>query len=1235
MSFSGAAIITSSRAMASNERKYLPLIYNPLLNSIFNNPIHAKSAVRSTILELARAHNDYAILVPPGQILQECQDDSSEKLIDLCNHNDDFVKSHIIKISAAFSATTAPVTKVQLIIYNTMNGRQVLIKNRMVFTGKGFKKSMKLSIVDVGYFISFCDYFPNGSRFLVLYIEDTLYGHKTSLSLPPVVEGQLAKLPQKLSETDVTFERILRTFPVLSQAMSEHFYILFHHNNRQFQRLRTRHKMPLTNVIEEFTAIVNEAFTIVQNCVNANSTDGDRAFNLVQAIIKEYPLLDLNRLIHEYVELNIYDNVWLQLVFQYQNYQPDDEVASGEAPRLVLTPSLYKDLSCLSLNQLEIPVEEPWSVNVLCKRVSDAIEMFSKLSDLNISNQRLKVKIMTDTINILTDGSEFEDDESKDGITIDADTLIGLLIMVVVHSKVPNLEAHLFYIRYFGLNSMLLKEATPDGYNNAGFLNYILSNIDAVIYLLSGSGDQNLHLEEMTHLSSQNYEFWYAIQKEHVSRVNELLDQVRLEYGERPLPKNHYLRSRNIHGESCFTFAIRTRNSEMFHALLLRTEQWILFEDLVFDRNTSTNQNLLMLALQEEAHEIVMEIIDTFTECATIEEQILYYNLKDVNGRTVGHYLSHDIEALETIGHQIDWKIKDNNSHTPLFSICRCYDHPNYRTLIQKAFACISKGNTGPITFDDHIDKSGNTLLHVIAKGIPESGLLSENKSLVDVNKFNKKFLSPIGVFIKYSRLENLLCLFEDKRLIFNLEDPKNFYNILDYYSFSASRSQNGKLDIISKIRQAVVSKYFSHNFPFKVDFEYGAMNARYDGNLKDWIVNVVYKDSGNPAITSVAKFLEKPSGKPAIATKYVPLNQIRQFIKIQKLASPLSFTVNSEAFWVNYPSGGSAIPFCSKFRTNRMLEHLTLLFLSINFHSKSSQKLFFQGFSQSCRDDPVLILDFMKAFSHKQELEKSSIGEVKLSSLKIDEIDYFLNFTITDLLRYQSQVAKLKKLVSIGGVKQSDVRAVYDKFLSRLPEVSESELEFDKEVRDVDASYHKFQPYVLWIEMCVAELLKNCGAVIKKLNRWRQTYSKIKEINAEIHRFEGQIVTHGSGEADGDHRLNRSISRRSTLSLDAMPLEDDESASSTFFGLIDNKKSRYRKLLCFKAEEVKKVMDLNVEIKLDHEAIAAEISSFLAFRSGFMKFAIKQFTNASLVLLRHRQYELTKTLHETRHAHG
>ncbi|EEQ36823.1 hypothetical protein CLUG_00946 [Clavispora lusitaniae ATCC 42720] len=1200
--------------MASEKPKHLPLVYNPLLNCIFNNPHHSKSALKATIRELCRSHNDYAILVPPAYILQECYDHSSQKLSEICFTSEDFVKSHIIKTSAPLSTSSAPVTKVQSVLYSTMNGKQVLIKNGMVFTGRGSKRSMKLRILNVNYFISFCDYFPKSSKFLLIYIEDSLFGHKPMVEGPPATPVDEPKILPLKKESAITFEELLRNFPVLSRAMSDKFYILFHHNNRRFQRLRTRQRMSLQEIRNEFTALVDEAFSIIQNCVNAETVDGERTYNLLNSIVTQHKNVDLNSLVHEYVELNIYNKVWSQLLFQYQNYEVDDGLYEDDKPELILTPNLYRDLSCLSLNHLDIPVDEPWNLNVLYRRVSDAIEQFSQLANSTVANQKQKVLLIKNAVNILTTGSPAGGNSSPD-LVVDADTLIGLLIMVVVHSKVPNLEAHLYYIRHFGASSTCKSDNTASAEIESGYLNYILSNIDAVIYHLSSSNklESGSHLKEMISFSAQNYELWYSISMQKMDTLQRVLDHTEDNYGNTDLPTNHCIRSKNIHGESFFVFAIKAKSPGIFRMLLTRTAAWISLEDILFDVNTSTGQNLLMLALQEEVPEIVEDILDVLFANTSKRELELYLNSRDNNGRTVGHYLSHDLDAMDRVGHLIDWESKDVSGVTPLFSFCRCYDHSQYELLIKKAFECVYNQSSGPFTFENHIDKNGNTLLHVLSKGIPESQLLS--RALIDINQVNDKLFFPTAIYVRFSRLDNLICLLKDSRLFFDWEDSKNFYNILDYCSFSASKAANETNQAFKSIQKVVVEEYFKHNFPLRNNIDLGVLNCRYDKSNDDWIVNV--------ALHTKKK---SDSGKSHYSTKYVTMDCLRQFVQIQKFSNPLGFDISPDEFWVNFPPGKQVIPFCSKFRANRVLEHLSTYFSSMNFVSDASKTTFLRNFSRCCQSDSTSVLDLMKEVSSRQEAERLALGKVQLSVQNIQEIEYFVAFSREDLVKFQKSIAKLNKLVSIGGVKQGDVRFVIDRFLQSLFFVQQRQLQAETEGRRLDSTYYAFQSYIQRLESGVRELLASCDKVSQKLDQWKQMYHKIVDINVELRRFEDQIVTHPSGDGDVDE--HQTISRRNTLSVEDLPSQVEETSSPFFnFGFIETKNSRYKKLLYSKSQSVQELMDLNVRIKLDHEAIAAAISQFLTFRSGLMTFAIKQFTRTNLRVLRHRHYELSKTL--------
>ena len=176
-----------------------------------------------------------------------------------------------------------------------------------------------------------------------------------------------------------------------------------------------------------------------------------------------------------------------------------------------------------------------------------------------------------------------------------------------------------------------------------------------------------------------------------------------------------------------------------------------------------------MCALIEESnYEIMDDLVDIILDNATPEEQYMYFNQTDLSGRSVGHYLFHNYKLIAKIGHLIDWELKDNNFHTPLFSLCRCYDHAEYIDIIAAGFDCVyQKYGEDGIDFDRHVDKSGNTLLHVLLKGIPETRILSNKHNLINVNQLNLRCLSPLMLYVKYNRLENLKYLLEDSRLDF------------------------------------------------------------------------------------------------------------------------------------------------------------------------------------------------------------------------------------------------------------------------------------------------------------------------------------------------------------------------------------------------------------------------------------------------------------------------------------
>ncbi|EMG50864.1 hypothetical protein SBY92_001635 [Candida maltosa Xu316] len=1173
---------------------HLPILHNPFLNCLFNNPQHAKSPFKSIVDQLNSNHNQYTILVPPAHILHEYYDPSTENssskvlLRELCYNSEDFISSHIISTAAPVSSTITPISKEQSVIYNTLNNKQLLIKNRMIYTGKGFRRSLKLKIASISYFSTFCDYFPKGSQFMLIYIESTLIGGiPPRKPLPPISEPR-ESAPLKDPIDSVTFEQLLRSFPLLSKAVSDKFYRLFHHNNYQFRGLRYNNRKKLAHIRIEFSKILEEAFKIISDSVNAENPNSEQTYNLINHIVSMHPGIDLNKLVHEYVELNLYDVVWSQLIFQF-NCPNDDKLAYDSDAMKILTSEMYDNLSCLSLNQLDLPMDKPWQMNELHDRVSLAVQEFEKLADASIANSISKTNVIYNTLRILTQGKN-----QKNNLVISADALIGLLIMVVIHSKIDNLEAHIYYIKYF--NSI--------DHTNDGQFNYIMSNLDAVLFHFSNKESGYTDLIEN---SQKNYDLWNAIKTHDVEKVKEIVDGIQEEYPDSELPENHFFKSKNINGESCLSFAIKAKNFEIYNLLINSNLYWISIDAILFERNVTLNQNLLMCALVEESDtQIVNNLVDIILENATLEEQLTYFNQTDVTGRSVGHYLFHSYKLISKSGHLIDWELKDNNSHTPLFSLCRCYDHVEYLEIIKAGFDCVyQKYEHQGVDFDKHVDKSGNTLLHVLSKGIPQTRILSNQKNLVNVNQLNLRCLSPLMLYVKYNRLENLTEILKDSRLEFFCEDFKNHYNVFDYLSFSALKSV--RTETFQKIEKLIFDFYLDHYFPKSSPENVAALNGKFDVHKKDWLI-----------------FFKNSDGY----CNYKSLHSIKQILYLTKLRYPVSSFPDEESFWKNYGFGILTTPLFHKPRINRLIEKFNMLFQSLVYSESINRSKFYKTFLSESSKEPSM-LESKQKILESLEHEKKSLGEVTYKLSQIQEIEFFLDFSLNDLKVYTLIFGKLAKLVCIGDVKQVDNRNIFDMIVFRMnDETIFSDIFMPPEVNDQFGTLGQLRDYIYWIQMFGDELLKNVHKLVSFIKSWKEIYYTICHINSELKQMEPpRPQTNGHSNSNGSPgNLSR---ENSSFTIEPVPeheIEEDHGFLSNFVGT--SKKTKYKKLIVDKSEAVKHIMKLNIEIKWFHEKIASEISNFLKFRTEFLRFGIKRYTEEEIKKLKQNNIELAKYLY-------
>jgi hypothetical protein len=131
----------------------------------------------------------------------------------------------------------------------------------------------------------------------------------------------------------------------------------------------------------------------------------------------------------------------------------------------------------------------------------------------------------------------------------------------------------------------------------------------------------------------------------------------------------------------------------------------------------------------------------------------------------MGHYLFNMPSLISRIGSFVPWQLKDRNGQTPLFALCRSYDHPDYYKMVKDALSAATKAQLDglPLHLDDHVDGKGNTLLHIVND--PQLALYLLMHCDSDVNAMNDRRFTSLMVASKYGRVDMVRVLFADPRV--------------------------------------------------------------------------------------------------------------------------------------------------------------------------------------------------------------------------------------------------------------------------------------------------------------------------------------------------------------------------------------------------------------------------------------------------------------------------------------
>ncbi|KAH8727608.1 hypothetical protein GQ44DRAFT_757983 [Phaeosphaeriaceae sp. PMI808] len=225
-------------------------------------------------------------------------------------------------------------------------------------------------------------------------------------------------------------------------------------------------------------------------------------------------------------------------------------------------------------------------------------------------------------------------------------------------------------------------------------------------------------------------------------------------------------------GESVLMMAIECKQDKALQYLLSLNEyyspSWVLEDHN--NEGTTLLSAAVQLAHAKTTDTILTYVLDNSTSSQALREHLAK---QDAKGRCMAHYLFHQPRLLDRIGHLLPWRLKDKNGQTPIFALCRSYDHDQYHDMVEKALlaATHAQDDGQPLHLDEHVDNKGNSLLHISTDPQIATKLLYRCDS--DANATNDRQFTPLMVASKYGRTEMVRVLYQDPRVDLSFRDAR------------------------------------------------------------------------------------------------------------------------------------------------------------------------------------------------------------------------------------------------------------------------------------------------------------------------------------------------------------------------------------------------------------------------------------------------------------------------------
>lgn len=1078
----------------------MPTLINPLLNTVFNCPDPNKSSLKKLYQKLE--YLNFMLVVPSGFLLRNYYDSiSSEHLSDLSVSSYDFISSHIIVVD---NKKPAPRKKALHLEerYLTLNGRDLVIrpKNNTLFTSNGFPVKKRFKISKVETLLNFNNYLKGCRRFPIIYVEEPLVNNslirdKDYECLNIISSSIYTEEGDNKGHASDTLHTNL-TPDVSQQARSSFQSILHLHTQwkNKFNSSFIDFRKNRMNDIDDMTSSFKQILSTFYETMSIDPLFSN--------------LTNLSTLIQDYIELNLYKDIWRQITTKFQPIDIDPEL------------SIH-----LSLNQLDTffytQKFNSFSLKNVCeleRNLSDATDVFRKFALVNTYSE--KSQILINTLQILSRPLD------QSTIPIDADSLISLFVLLINRTKLKHLKCHLYYLQNYSKDENSTK---------FGLFGYALSTLEAVICYIEDVKTNEKKIKMFKETSDNIDEFLRIIRTPNLASEAYSLNLAKY---------RKVFRFRNEGGESILRICILNFKNHILLQILSEFEDIFPLEDLLDDCTTNSS-TLLMSALISGNSEAATILIDILLSSCTTSELINYFSREDAYKRNIGHYLAGNSVILSRIGKLINWAAKDLSGQTPLFTIFRSYDQADYENMVSTSYAlavnwyCTHRGK--PFSFSDHEDSKGNTLLHVINSNI---SLLLSNET-VNVNKFNAKGLTPLMIYAKYNRLDNIRDILTDKRLILNRTHPTNMLSCFEYAKDPLTLHQLGKAAILSE-------SVFKHIYMF---------------SLK-------YHQSENWSVKATVRYQE---GR--YKTTSFNLRVLKRLFRIYLRKYPMTFLPIGKLIMSINSLSNLRISEIGKIE--RVNEFLHQVFICIDSMAEMGTIAIETFKSESTLNEWI--------DQEKNKTNKKTVKKKKLEPEEISMMQKFLRFNMSELSDIMLRIKSLTRLATFIKLKSIDLKDSKEqmRIFSRdfqKPKIAES-LEMTYSVtggcckeESIDSMVEK----LIFFEDCAKVLIDNIDHVLyKKIQEWWKCYGELLELK-KYH--SNNFGTNEDNKSDIDRTQNFGM-------------------IGTY---IENQKNRSEmKVLSQISDHLRKFENLNSEITFTYEIIAEELSKFMEFKS---KFSIEAF---------------------------